>query len=157
MRLSFYCLLMFLLTAFAIDAQAQQPKIGCVDKAVRLQAEQLKHDLKVQGQEVYKDAMIGMTNMEPYPVAVQLEARELYQLIFVANANASKIYFELYDGTDKKIGEKKIDNKGNNNFVVYSFMPQKTDMYLVVLTQKVKGKKEICGSFSITRKSYENK
>lgn len=134
--------------------QAQQAKIGCVDKAVRLQSEQFKSDLKTQGQEVYKDAMIGMVSMEPYPVAVQLQGGELYQLIFIANAAASKIYFELYDGADKKIEEKKIDNDGGKNFVVYSFMPQKTDMYLVVMTQKVKGKKQVCGSFTIMQKAH---
>lgn len=155
MRTTIFLLYIVTFSIIASQASAQQAKIGCMDKDVRIQAEQLKHDLKEQGQEVFKDAMIGMTSMEPYPVAVQLEARELYQLVFVANSSASKIYFELYDGSDKKIGEKKIDNNGRNNFVVYSFMPQKTDLYLVVLTQKVKGKKQICGSFSITQKRYQ--
>lgn len=156
MRKTFSIVLLTTLSVLSTKTFAQQAKIGCLDKGIRLQSEQFKSDLKTQGLEVYKDAMIGMNNMEPYPVAVQLEARELYQLIYVANPDASKIYFEIFDGADKKIGEKKIDNKGGkNNFIVYSFLPQKTDMYLVVLTQKVKGKKEICGSFSIMQKKYE--
>jgi hypothetical protein len=130
-----------------------QAKIGCVDKGIRLQGEQLKHDFKAQGMEVYKDAMLGMLPKDPYPVAVQLNAKEPYQFVFVGSRSASKIYFELFDGNDKKIGEKVLDNPAQNNSVIYSFIPPKNDVYLVVLSQKAKGKTEVCGSFSVMQKA----
>lgn len=155
MRSFFLNTVLLLSILFAADnAYAQQrPQIGCVDKSVRVQVEQMKHDFVAQGMEVYKDAMLGMKDREPYPIAIQLNANELYQFIYVGCNQASKILFELFDGTDKKLAEKKVVNKGTNNFMIYSFKPEKTDIYLVVLSQRVKGKKQFCGSFTIMKKS----
>ena len=67
--------------------------------------------------------------------------------------SASKIFFELYDGQDNKLVEKTIKKVDDTNFIIYSFVPQKTDLYLVVLTQKIKGDAEVCGSFTIMQKA----
>lgn len=135
------------------NARAQQPRVGCVNKSMRVQAEQMKHDFKAQGMEVYKDAMLGMRPGEPAPVAVQLVERQMYQFVIIGDANASKMYFELYDGQDNKLVEKTIKKADETNFIIYSFVPQKTDLYLVVLTQKIKGDAEVCGSFTIMQKA----
>ncbi len=140
---------LFLLT----DAYAQQARVGCVNKSMRVQAEQMKHDFKAQGMEVYKDAMLSMAPGQPAPIAIQLTEKQLYQFILVGDGNASKIYFELYDGKDNKLAEKTIKKGDNTNFIIYSFVPQKSDIYLVVLTQKVKGKADVCGSFTIMQKA----
>jgi len=127
-------------------------KIGCMDQGIRLQGEQIKHDFKAQGMEMYKDAMLTMMPKEPYPIAVQLTQGTIYQFVFVANKEASKLYFELFDGADTKLVDKVVENKGTNNFIIYSFIPQKTDLYLLVVSQKVKGRKEVCGSFTVMQK-----
>lgn len=145
----FIASLLFLLT----DAYAQQARVGCVNKSMRVQAEQMKHDFKAQGMEVYKDAMLSMAPGQPAPIAIQLTEKQLYQFILVGDGNASKIYFELYDGKDNKLAEKTIKKGDNTNFIIYSFVPQKSDIYLVVLTQKVKGKADVCGSFTIMQKA----
>jgi hypothetical protein len=120
---------------------------------MRVQAEQMKHDFRAQGMEVYKDAMLGMRPGEPAPIAVQLVERQMYQFVIIGDANASKIFFELYDGQDNKLVEKTIKKVDDTNFIIYSFVPQKTDLYLVVLTQKIKGDAEVCGSFTIMQKA----
>lgn len=137
------------LILLTIQADAQQPRVGCVNKSMRVQAEQMKHDFKAQGMEVYKDAMLGMSPGQPAPIALQLTEKQLYQFILIGDANASKIYFELYDGQDNKLAEKTIKKGDDTNFIIYSFAPQKSDIYLVVLTQKIKGKADVCGSFTI--------
>eukprot|EP01012_Entosiphon_sulcatum_P048499 TRINITY_DN66985_c0_g1_i1.p1 TRINITY_DN66985_c0_g1~~TRINITY_DN66985_c0_g1_i1.p1 ORF type:complete len:185 (+),score=18.59 TRINITY_DN66985_c0_g1_i1:274-828(+) len=124
------------------------PSLGCNDKSIRLQAEQYKQDFKAQGQEVYRDAMLNMESRQPTPVAIQLNKGVLYQMIFIGSHDANKINFELYDGEDRKIDEKILKMPGISNFVVYSFVPEKTDLYLVILTQ-VKGTQSLCGSFTI--------
>lgn len=124
------------------------PTLGCNDKSIRLQAEQYKQDFKAQGQEVYRDAMINMESRQPTPVAIQLNKGVLYQMIFIGSREANKINFELYDGEDRKIDEKILKAPGVSNFVVYSFVPEKTDLYLVILTQ-IKGTQSLCGSFTI--------
>jgi len=78
----------------------------------------------------------------------------LYQLIFIGSRDAKKISMELFDGADKKIDERIIKNPKEQNFVVYSFTPEKTDMYLLVFTQ-IKGSKSMCGSFSIMQPGGE--
>ncbi len=137
---------------FCCNAQAQQPRVGCVNKSMRVQAEQMKHDFKAQGMEVYKDAMLSMRPGEPAPVAIQLTEKQLYQFILIGDGNAGKIYFELYDGQDNKLAEKTIKKGDETNFIIYSFVPQKSDIYLVVLTQKIKGNADVCGSFTIMQK-----
>lgn len=141
-----FCLITILLCSKPLFAQ--QPALGCDDKGMRIQSQQLKHDFASQGLSVYKDAMISMESHQPFPVAVQLDKGKLYQLIFIGSRDAKKISMELFDGADKKIDERTIKNPKDQNFVVYSFTPEKTDMYLIVFTQ-VKGNKSMCGSFSI--------
>lgn len=131
------------------SVNAQSAKIGCIDKDIRAQAEQIKHDFRTQGLEVFKDAMLSMTPKEPYPVAVPLEQGKMYQLIFIGSKDASKIYFELFNEKDHKLVEKTLDDPEHSNFIVYSFIPQTSDIYLIVITQKIKGRRETCGSFTI--------
>lgn len=139
-----------LLTITSVNiSYAQMAKIGCMDQGIRVQGEQMKHDLKAQGMEVYKDAMLTMTSKQPYPIAVQLTQGDLYQFVFVGNKTASKLYFELFDGGDNKLVNKVEDSK---NFIIYSFIPQKSDLYLLVVSQKIKGNKEVCGSFTVMQK-----
>ena len=128
------------------------PALGCNDHGIRLQAEQIKQDFKTQGLEVYKDAMIEMESKQPYPIAVQLIKGTLYQMVYIGSKEAKRISLEIYDGDDKKIDERVLKNPAINNFIVYSFVPEKTDLYLVILTQS-KGTQNICGSFSIMQPS----
>jgi hypothetical protein len=132
------------------------PALGCNDKAIRLQAEQIKQDFKTQGLEIYKDAMIDMESRQPTPIAVQLTKGVLYQMIYIGSKDAKRISFELYDGSDKKIEDRALKTPEISNFLVYSFVPEKTDLYLVILTQN-KGTQNVCGSFSIMQPSAKPK
>lgn len=143
---------LILLTAASFSTHAQRAKVGCMDKTIRVQSEQIKRDFLSQGLQVYKDAMLSMDNREPYPVAIQLNAGQLYQFVFVGNAAANRLYFELFDGNDKKLAEKTLEKAESNKYIIYSFIPQKTDIYLLVLSQKVKKGKEICGSLTVMQK-----
>lgn len=144
----------FLLTLLVLsNSSFAQARIGCMDKSIRVQSEQIKRDFKAQGMEVFKDAMLNMQHKEPYPVAIQLNAQQLYQFVFVGSSTATKLYFELFDGSDKKLAEKIVENTGSHNMIVYSFIPQRTDLYLLVVSQKVKGDKQICGSLTVMQKA----
>lgn len=142
-----------LFIAVGLPSYAQRAKVGCLDRSIRVQSEQMKRDFMSQGMTVYKDAMLSMDNRVPYPIAIQLNAGELYQFVFVGNAAANRLYFELFDGSDKKLDEKTVENAQSNNFIIYSFIPQKTDLYLLIVSQKVKKAKQICGSLTVMQKS----
>lgn len=149
-----------ILISAASISYAQQTRVGCMDKDIRVQVEQIKHDFKAQNMEVYKDAMLSMTPKEPSAIGVQLNKGKLYQFIYVCSKSATKAYFELYDGSQKKIGDKTIASPSDKNYLIYSFIPATTDVYLIVLNQKTKGtsflkggSNEVCGGFSIMQQS----
>lgn len=134
----------------AVVAMAQKPAVGCMDRAIRIQAEQAKQNFMKQGMKVFKEAMIGMEPNIPFPIAVQLNQGELYQIVYVGSLSATKIRMELLDGKDKIIDEKVLDRPVENNMIIYSFVPEKSDIYMLMLTQKVR--KETCGSIAIFKK-----
>lgn len=142
--ISFFAFIVFCSSTTAI---AQQAVIGCIDKPIRMQAEDLKLGFTKHGMETFKDANISMESGQPYPVAVQLNKGVMYQMIFVGSQLASDITLELFDGDDKKIG-KKEQKKNDPNYIIFSFIPEKTDVYLVVLSQRLK-KQTLCSSFTI--------
>lgn len=149
-RRHFAALFVFLL-AFAAGSHAQQPNVGCIDKNLRLQADEIKQHYVQQGFTVYRDAMVGMQSMSPFPIVVQMSKGQLYQIIFVANQNASKQSIDIYNGRDQKIDEKKATrNREQPNYIQFTFIPEQTDNYLFVLMQKWKAK-DICGSFTILK------
>lgn len=159
--MSKHIIVLFSLLILACNAYSQQrqPNVGCIDKAIKIQAQDLHLSFAKQGMTIYRDAMISMNDREPFPVAVQLEKGHLYQLILIGSKGAGKIKMEIFDGKDKKIGDKtasldKTDQ--NSNCIIYSFVPSTTDLYLIVLSQKAKGK-ELCGSFSIMEKEADKK
>jgi len=126
----------------------QQPNIGCNDKAIRLQAEQTKAGFLKQGFITYKDAMIGMESRLPYPVAIQLNKGTMYQFVFIGDMNASKMKMELFDGEDHRLEVRENKDLKAGNSIVYSFVPEKSDIYLLVLTQQWKSR-SMCGSITI--------
>jgi len=144
-----------LLFTFVFSSRAQQqPNVGCLDKVIKLQAEDLKQTFMKQDMIVYRDAMMGMESQTPFPVAVQLMKGQLYEFIFVGSKESSKITMELFDGDDKKLEQRTsaaTSSNPNGNYIIYSFIPDKTDLYLIVLTQKLKNK-TMCGSFTIMQK-----
>lgn len=141
---------------FHTEVHAQQAQVGCVDNTLRVQAEQMKHDFKAQDMEVFMDAMINMVSRKAFPVAVKFEAHQLYQIIFIGNLSADKIEMGLYDTERIKIDERIINERGKHK-IIYSFTPSTSGIYGIVIKQKVKGQKEICGSFTIMEKSKEDK
>lgn len=154
----FYALIVSLFILISCSWASAQiiPVLGCNDGAIRLQAEQIKQNFKSQGLEVYKDAMIEMESRQPSPIAVQLTKGVLYQMVYIGSKDSKKISFELFDGNDKRIEEKTLKDPGANNLLIYSFTPDKTDLYLVILIQ-IKGTQNVCGSFSIMQPSTKQK
>jgi hypothetical protein len=138
---------------FAQKAAPAQP-VGCIDANIRLQADGIKQHYVAQGFKVYRDAMINMSSQEPFPVMVQLTAGQLYEIIFVGQPAASNHKMILYDGEDKKIDEKSLARNGKSlsdeptNYIIYEFVPKRTDMYLLTFMSRLKNK-DFCGSVCI--------
>jgi hypothetical protein len=148
---------LFTILAFSlmgITASAQTDALGCIDKDIRMQAEGLKASFVKQGMVVYRDAMFTMESLSATPVGIQMIKGRMYQLIFVGNNTANEISLEIFDGNDKKIATKQV-KKGGYNYIAYSFIPDKTDVYLVMLSQKFKGRSS-CGSFTLMQEASAN-
>jgi hypothetical protein len=140
-----------LIFSFSTGRAQDQPNVGCIDKAVKLQAEDVKQGFMKQGLSVYRDAMVGMESQTPFPVEVKLVQGHLYEFLFIGNAEAST-KLELFDGDDQNIGSKKLAVGEAPGYIIYSFTPAKTDTYLIMLTQKLKHE-TMCGGFTIMEKA----
>ena len=153
------CLISILVlgTSFQEQAIAQkkdpvQP-VGCIDAIIRAQAVDIRDHYTSQGFIVYRDAMINMSSMEPFPIMVQLSRGQLYQIIFVGQSAATNHKMVLYDGADNKIDEKFISRSKSTgteptNYLIYEFVPDRTDMYLLTFMSRLKNK-SFCGSVCI--------
>ena len=147
------CLLLILL-ACVPESRAQQaspPRVGCIDAQVRLRADEIKKHFTGQGLEVFRDAMIGMESQMPYPILVDLQAGQLYQIIFVAHPESTRQFLNIYDRNEKKL-HSVSHNYGLQQpyYITFTFTPPATDTYAFVVEQKWK-RKEMCGSFTILR------
>ena len=139
-----------LIFSFSNSKAQDQPNVGCIDKAIKLQAEDVKQGFIKQGLTVYRDAMIGMESQTPFPIEVKLVQGHLYEFLFVGSLDAST-KLELFDGEDQNVGSKSLAKGEAPGYIIYSFTPSKTDMYLLMLTQKLKHG-TMCGSFTIMEK-----
>jgi hypothetical protein len=134
----------------AAYCHAQQTALGCKDGSIRLQAEQIKHDFRNQGLVSIKDMMITMQSREPAGIKMPFTQGTLYQLVFIGSKDASNLRFEIYDGANFRIEDRKLEKPAETNFLIYSFTPEKTDTFTVVLTQNMDSK-TMCGSFTVLR------
>lgn len=143
-----------LLLTVCTGLRAQESRLGCNDKAIRLQAEQIKAGLKAQGFKVVRDAMITMDSRQPAPIGIQFVKGKLYQLIYIGDRRASRIDFELLDENDKRIEHMQLKKPSENNFLIYAFTPAVSDIFLVILSQRWKTN-SMCGSFTIMEKDAD--
>jgi hypothetical protein len=136
-----------------VSAQAKQaePLVGCVDPSVRQLAEHIKHHYTDQGFITARDAMIHMKSLDAFPVMLELKKGQLYQIIYVGQANGTVHKMVLYDGNDNVLKEKEIyKQKGElpGNYIIFEFTPDRTDTYLLMVMTKLKNK-DFCGSITI--------
>jgi hypothetical protein len=125
--------------------------VGCIDPTLRLQADAIKQHYIGQGFKVYRDAMINMESMVPFPIMVQLAQGHLYEIIFVGNPAATNHKMIMYDSNDRKVDEKFISRRHGDeasNYIIYEFVPERTDTYLFEFMTRLKNK-EMCGSVCI--------
>lgn len=132
-------------TAFA----QKKTKQDCTDPMIKSTAENLKNGYIKQGMSLYQEAMLDMTSMEPMPIAVRLYEGVEYQLVFVGAEHSNKLIFQLFDGKDNKLDEKR---ERGQDYLTYQFKPAKTDIYLINLYQK-KGVRDMCGYFAVMFKT----
>jgi hypothetical protein len=143
---------LFLLIGLSLIAGAAhaQLSVGCMDQAMRSQAEQIKRDFKAQGFVSIKDMMLNMKSRESAGVPLIMDKGKLYQLVFIGSQEASAIDFELYDGAKFSLDHRHLDKPAETNLLIYSFTPEKNDTFVVSLTQNLKNKTS-CGSFTVLR------
>lgn len=146
-----FALLLCLLIPALADAQRAKPSVGCIDRSIRLQADEIKQHYTNQGFTVFRDAMLNMESMTPSPVMVEMKKGELYQIIFVGSTEAVRMNLSLFDGNDNKLEDRFVyKNRQQPNYIIIPFSPERTDTYLIALMQKWKNK-ELCGSLCIVR------
>jgi hypothetical protein len=148
--------LVFLLAVASFTAPytpvaAQKPSVGCIDKSIRLQADEIKHFYTEQGMVVLRDAMINMESMVPFPVMAEFRKGERYQIVFVGHQAVQRMKMEVFDGNDNRIEERfTYRSRQQPNYIIYNFAPERTDTYLFTFMQKLKNE-NMCGSLCILK------
>lgn len=153
-RSLFACALFAAAFSPSLKAQTAGSRLGCRDAVVRQQAEEIKQHYLSQGFELLRDAMITMNSQEPFPVTIQLNRGSLYQIVFVANKDAQRLKMEVYNSADELLGER-TGLKDQPNYLIYTFSPERTDMYFLSIMQRLKSKEGLCGSLFILRLAKE--
>lgn len=125
-----------------------QPGIGCIDKDLLLLVDDVKHGFLEKGMKVYKDAMVSMESDVPYSIEVQLTKGHQYQFIYMGSDASTRSSMELYDGTDDLVEKKQLKHAEEPGYITFSYMPEKTDIYLIMLMQRQKHA-SMCGSITI--------
>ncbi len=122
-----------------------------MDPAIRLQAETIKQHYVKQGFKVYRDAMINMESMVPFPIMVQLARGHLYEIIFVGNPRATNHRMMVYDSDDRKFDEKSVSRHHGDdasNYIIYEFSPERSDAFVFEFMTRLKNE-NFCGSVCI--------
>lgn len=146
----FYLIALLTLAAshVAFAQKEQRQPVGCIDPALRLQADAIKQHYTAQGFKVYRDAMINMESMIPFQIWAQLAKGHLYQIVFVGNAAATNHRMVMYDADMRKVEEKFVSKRHGeeaSNYIIYEFVPERTDNYLFEFMTRLKNK-SVCGS-----------
>lgn len=137
--------------ALNIAASAQKSSLGCIDKSIRLQADEIKRFYTDQGFVVMRDAMLNMSSMEPLPVMTELQRGQMYLFIFVGPEAVQRMNLEIFDGTDNKVTQEvAARNRQQPNYIIYHMVPERTDAFLVTLMQRLKNQ-DMCGSLCILK------
>ena len=139
-------------TLLTFSAHAQQNVAGCSDNAVHTQLVTVDQTLEQQGFSLIQFKMMSMPSGAYVPVDVTLEQGKMYQINFIASQQFSQYTFTILDKDKNKTVDKKVKQKdGVSNQLTESFAAPYTGRYIIILTQKVKGKSEACGGFSILK------
>lgn len=141
-----------LFLSVAMPSFAGKGNTDCIDEYIRNKADTIKQFYSKQGFDVAHDAMLSMTSMVSYPVVVQLQRGQLYQIIFVGTPGMAKMRIDICDANETKIDEAlAMANRLQSNYIVYTFVPESSGIYMFNLLQKEKTKPNLCGSFSILK------
>lgn len=150
---------------FSFSTQAQQPqvqnaatnKMGCMDPDTRLLADEVRQHYAAQGFAVVRNAMLNMSSNQPFPVIIELNDKEQYQIAFIANKDANLLTTEIL-GPDKRriFHQANRTKKSGSQVIAFPFKAPRTDAYLFILQQNLR-REETCGGFLMFRDTLKTR
>lgn len=140
------------LSAFSIGAYAQQQQnvAVCSDKAMHSELVSLDKAWEDRGFSLEQFQLMSMPSGSFVPVTVSMKAGEMYQINFLASHNFQQYHVTILDKDRKKLLNKKVKQEGGRQ-LTESFAAPYTGSYIIVLSQKVKGRPEACGGLSVLK------
>lgn len=123
----------------------------CNDKKLHADLVDLNNGFENQGFKLIQYTTLTMPSGNYMPVYVNLEQGKMYQFNFVATEDYSQYTFALIDQEKNKLIDEKVKSKDHNHRLTKSFTAPYTGRYVVIMTQKVKGRSEACGGFSVLK------
>ena len=143
--------------ALAGSVHAQAPQLGCISPDTRLLADEVKQHFKSQGFVVVRDAMVGMSSHQPFSAVVELEGKQPYRIVFVADKRASFMDVEVINNLEKQIVYEKLKPKRDASRVIeFPFTQTASNTFLFILKQEMRPN-DACGSFTILRDTVQSR
>ncbi len=127
---------------------------SCTDKMIMETADSIKLDLINQGFIVIKEASITMESEYEMSVIFPLTEGSLYQIVFIGDKFSKLFELRMYDWNENQLmNEKNKSGDKNAHIIGYSFIPPKTQFYMIKPLQvNKKKKKDLCGYVMLLRK-----
>lgn len=131
----------------------------CQDRYLHGEMVDLNKDFAQQGFSLELFKVLPFPENAYVPVAVNLEQGQMYQINFIVSRDFQKASLVLLDKNKAELISKKYKGKNSRqHWFSQSVAAPYTGIYWIILTQKAKGREEVCGGLSVLKAaSYKDK
>lgn len=152
-----HILSLFLLSSIVFISSAQQPtptskQAGCNDVQVHSTLVSLDNADEQKGFSLQLFETFSMPSGNLIPFTMTLEQGKLYDFNFVATPAYMQYTFTIIDKDNNKlVNVKKKSKSGGDHFLNQNFVAPYSGIYIIVMSQKTKGKGEACGGLGVMK------
>lgn len=143
-----------LLGGYDAGAQNVIRQVPCSNADILRQADSIKHNLKLAGFVVVKEAGISMESEYEVPVVVPMTQGSWYQFVFIGDATSRLYEVRMYDWNEKQVVyQKNLAKDEGANVIRYDYIPKFSEYHMIKPVQvNKKKKKDLCGYVILLKK-----
>lgn len=136
------------------DAQEVIRQQSCQDSLISRQVDSLKNFYTKDGFTLLKEASISMQSEYEMPVIMPLTQGTWYQFVFIGDYSSKLYEVRMFDWNEKQVVfQQKRWGDVDGNIIFYSYIPSKSEFYMMRPVQVNKKKKNLCGYVMLFKKN----
>jgi hypothetical protein len=154
MKLTPVIILLIFLNFQNTHAQEVIRQQSCQDSLIRRQVDSLKNFYTNDGFTLLKEASMSMQSEYEMPVIMPLTQGTWYQFIFIGDYSSKLYEVRMFDWNEKQVVfQQKRWGDVDGNIISYSYIPNKSEFYMMRPVQVNKKKKNLCGYVMLFKKN----